>query len=188
MKHAPDAFVFMKVGDHAGETFEQILARKNKEFQDAGRIFWGYGGTACHPLNQVQPFVKLLEDEMGSVSLLMEPIHSNANPLIAPATQFSSDGVHWEDIPDGISVTGSRYALVLGEIKPVEFDIDTNLFEVGAGPSTGKVATDYMRGRIDKACLISSKTVAAGESKRIRKIGMSAELIAPYAVLVRNDE
>ena len=27
---APEAFVFMRVGNHAGETFEEILARKQR--------------------------------------------------------------------------------------------------------------------------------------------------------------
>ena len=44
----PDAFIFMKVGNHASENFDAILERKNRERERAGCIFWGYSG-ACLP-------------------------------------------------------------------------------------------------------------------------------------------
>ena len=50
-----DTIVFMKVGRHAGETFEEILERKQREYERAGRIFWGYGGGTMHPTQKVQP-------------------------------------------------------------------------------------------------------------------------------------
>lgn len=36
----PTAFIFMQVGNHAGETFETIMERKRREFDRAGKIFW----------------------------------------------------------------------------------------------------------------------------------------------------
>src|SRR5438552_4137076 len=72
-------FIFMKVGNHAGEDWDQILARKKKEFEQTGFIFWGYGGSACHPINQVQPFARLAVKEDDGVKLVMQPIRSNAN-------------------------------------------------------------------------------------------------------------
>src|SRR5438477_290714 len=59
MANLPDRFLFMKVGNHANETWEQILERKRKEYDRTGRTFWGYGGTTCHPLGVVQPFARL---------------------------------------------------------------------------------------------------------------------------------
>lgn len=185
MDKAPEAFVFMKVGNHAGETFEKIIERKNEEFRVAGKIFWGYGGTACHPINQVQPFVKHFEKD-GSVYLLMQEIDSKAEPLIAPAKQYSVDGINWQDIPEGISVTGSRYALVLDEIQTTDFEIDTNSYQIGAGPSAGKNATDYMKGHIDKACLIKSADNEKEAAPKSKKIKLAAKLIEPYAVLLKS--
>ena len=51
----------MKVGLHAQESIEDIVKRKQREFEDTGSIFWGYGGSTCHPLTMVQPFAKEVE-------------------------------------------------------------------------------------------------------------------------------
>jgi hypothetical protein len=187
MKEAPKAFVFMKVGNHAGETFEQIMERKNEEYRRTGRILWGYGGSACHPTRQVQPFAKEIVEAGGTVYVLMQEIDSRANPALLPATQYSEDGINWVDMPEGNRVTGSRYALVLDEIKPADFEIDTRNYVVGAGPSLGANAAEYMRGHIDKACLLApDKPVASTSAPKVKRIKLAARLIKPYAVLVRN--
>jgi hypothetical protein len=186
IKTLPDAFVYMKVGNHAGEDFDSILERKNRELEQAGRIFWGYGGTACHPLVQVQPFARLYAKKHGQIYLLMEPVNSKANPEIDPASEYSSDGAVWQPIPEGIRVTGSRYALVLGQIKPTEVEVRLDDFVVGIGLSRGKVAADYLQGRIDKGCLIrDGEAKSLGTSGTARILKLSAELIEPYAVLLR---
>lgn len=181
---APEAFIFMKVGNHAGENFEQILERKNNEFKRTGRIFWGYGGRSCHPLTQVQPFARLQVKRSGNLYLLMQMIDSHAVPDIIPATEYSEDGVTWNQIPDGISVTGSRYALLLNEIKPGDLDITIGRYEVGIGPSRGKVASEYIKGHIDKACLTIREAARnrMGERKHFK---YSARLVEPYAVMLR---
>lgn len=187
MKTAPNAFIFMKVGNHAGETWEQILRRKNEEFKKAGKIFWGYGGTACHPINQVQPFAKIYEKENGSIYLLMQEIDSRAEPAILPAKQYSVDGITWEPLPEGISVLGSKYALVLDEITSTDFDINPRDYQIGAGPSTGKNAEDYMKGHIDKACLVKSNETPDSENAKVKRIKLAAKLIPPYAVLLKGE-
>ena len=142
----PDKFIFMKVGDHAAEAWEQILERKRREYDEAGMIFWGYGGNACHPINQVQPFAKLVLKEMDDIVVVMEYIHSNADPDIVAATEYSQDGVLWEQIPSGIKVTGSRYALVLGEIQPGDLEVSLNQYEVAIGPSPARRQRPIYRG------------------------------------------
>lgn len=182
-----DAFIFMKVGDHAGESFNDILRRKNAEYRAAGKVFWGYGGAACHPLNQVQPFARTHLRKQGSIYLVMEPVISNADPDIVPAREYSADGVNWMPIPDGINVTGSKYALVLGEIQPGELEIPLDGYVVGIGPSRGKVADQYLRGRVDKACLEPIPEAAADHdlSKGVRRGKFVAALQEPYAVILR---
>ncbi len=159
MPELPDRFLFMKVGNHAGETWDEILARKQKEYEKTGMIFWGYGGNACHPISRVQPFARLAIREQGKILLVMEPINSNADPDIVPAKEFSRDGVLWEPIPKGINVLGSRYAFVLGEIRPGELEVRLNSLEVAIGPSAGKAAETYLQGRTDKGCLVKSESV-----------------------------
>ena len=191
MQEFPDRFLFMKVGDHAAEPWEAILERKRREIQDAGFSLWGYGGAACHPIQQVQPFARLSVREQGAVLLVMEYIDSKAKPEILPAKQFSRDGIHWEPIPPGVRVTGSRYALVLDEILPGDLDIQLASYEVGIGPSVGKPAEEYLQARVDKGCFVKSQKPRSPDlprEKLVRKISYVAKLKEPYAVLLRGTE
>ena len=183
----PNAFIFMRVGNHAGETFEEILERKQREFDRAGKIFWGYGGNTLHPTQHVQPFVDLWKNEGGSIQILMQSIDSKANPDILPAREYSVDGDNWEPLPSGIVVTGSKYAIVLDEIKPGQLDLDLTKFEVGVGPSKGRNAADYMKGRVDKGCLVAthSERLEPDAKKPPVAIGLQAQLLEPYAVFLR---
>lgn len=186
MNVVPEAFVFMKVGMHARESLEQILERKQREFDKTGRIFWGYGGGTCHPTKQVQPFARSrLIAGQQSVCLLMESINSLADPQIEPAKYFSVDNENWEPIPKGISVTGSRYAMVLDEIKPMTLEVDPREFVVGIGDSTGKHAIDYLQGRVDKGCFVRTDRPAAHPVAKRRAVGLVARLQEPFAVFVR---
>ena len=185
----PTAFIFMKVGSHAGETFETIMERKQREYDRAGKIFWGYGGTTLHPTKHVQPFVKSWIQNGGEIQLVMEPINSKADPDVLPAREYSADGITWEPIPLGIEVTGSRYAVVLDEIKPGTLDLDLAGFEVGVGPSRGKNAANYVKGRVDKGCFVAADSSISSESvasPRIVPIRFQARLLEPYAVMLRH--
>lgn len=179
------AIVFMKVGVHAGEPFEQILERKQREYSQAGRIFWGYGGGTMHPTTRVQPFAKSWIDRSAAgIRLVMQEIDSRHPLTKVCAREFSSDGVTWEPMPEGVEVRGSRYALVLGEIEAGDLDVALGNYEVGIGPSEGKRAVDYIRGRVDKGCLQAAQSPVDGEGGVI-KIRHSALLAPPYAVLLR---
>ncbi len=160
--HPPEAFIFMRVGNHAAETFESILERKRREYEQAGMIFWGYGGTTLHPIKRVQPFAKMWVAQEGSISIVMEPINSKADPAVLPANEYSVDGVDWRPIPAGIEVTGSKYAVVLDEIRPGQLDLNLERFEVGIGPSMGKNAARYIKGRVDKGCLVTKQSKDIG--------------------------
>lgn len=184
MDERPGRFVFMKVGNHAGEPWEEVLSRKRLEIEKAGVAFWGYGGSACHP-KWVQRFAKLSVQECGPIYVLMQRIDSRHNRALGVATEYSIDGRIWEPIPPDVRVIGSRYALVLGEITPGDLEINMNHYVVGAGPSQGKRASDYVRGRIDKACLVHGGLDDGGSSENLVKISCAARLVKPYAVLVR---
>ena len=182
----PEAFIFMKVGNHAGESFDAILERKNREWQQAGRVFWGYGGAVCHPLMQVQPFARLYEKKDGRIYLFMEPMDSKANPAIEPAREYSDDGVTWQPLPDGISVLGSKYALILDKIQPCEVEIGIEQYVVGIGNSRGKSAAEYLQGRVDKGCLTRASGLSSLSNPLFKRaVKFSAQLLEPYAVLLR---
>jgi hypothetical protein len=177
--------LFMKVGLHSGETFEDILERKQREYERAGMIFWGYGGGTCHPTRHVQPFARLRIEEGDEVYIVMEEIDSRHPPTEIVASQYSEDGIHWKQIPDGIEVRGSRYAVVMEELKEGDLEIDLCQYEVAAGPSIGRAADGYISGRVDKACLVQSEEIQAKGVNQIKRISHYAKLKSPYAVFTK---
>jgi hypothetical protein len=180
--------IFMKVGLHAQESIEDIIQRKQREFEEAGSIFWGYGGNTCHPLSMVQPFAKEVQKSGNQVLIVMQKMNSKhaASPEIAK--QYSDDGVNWQPIPKGIEVRGSRYALVLDQLRVEEFDLDLGELEVGVGPSRGRKADQYLLGQADKGCfLFQPRNIPITEDEQVLKhIGLVARVKAPYAVFLKN--
>lgn len=178
----------MKVGLHAQEDIEAIVERKRREFDAAGAIFWGYGGSTCHPLTMVQPFAKETANKGRETLIIMEKMDSKHDAPPEVAREYSDDGVNWQPIPKGIEVRGSRYALVLDRLESEEFDIDLRELEVGVGPSRGRVANRYIVGRADKGCFVYAppRDPLAPDEAVTKHIGLMAKVKAPYAVLLRN--
>ena len=69
--------IIMKYGVHAGESISNIIERKLNELKSTGKFYWGYGGSLCHPISQVQPFLKEASENNDSVYLLLTPTKSN---------------------------------------------------------------------------------------------------------------
>ena len=179
--------LFMKVGTHALEGLEDIIARKTKEIENAGYALWGYGGNTCHPQTMVQPFARTYVQQGGIIFLCMQPMHSKhfAEPL--RANEFSVDAINWQGIPDSINVLGSRYALAIKNLRREEFDLPLSRTRVAIGNSMGTIGSKYVSGRVDKACLeLTEESKADVENNPPVRIGLVAELIEPYAVYVRN--
>lgn len=180
-----DFFLYMKVGVHANETLKDIIERKRREIEEAGVAFWGYGGSSCHPLNAVQPFVKKVTADGTSVRLLMQEITSRhfAEGL---AREYSVDGKEYQPIPKGIKVTGSRYALVLRNLDQINLDVQLSQTTVGVGMKAGISGADYIRGHVDKACLVYNPNAPQNSPpSNTIKLGLAGELAEPYAVLLK---
>ena len=180
--------LYMKVGTHARESLEAIVARKSREIKEAGFGMWGYGGNTCHPSTMVQPFAKDFQERGQRIHLVMEEMDSKhfAEPLCA--AEYSVDGLEWKLVPEAIQVRGSRYALVIENLRREEFSLPLHCTRVPVGPSTGRLGSRYVHGRVDKACL---EVDSAGEEREqekgdVRAIGLVAEVVKPYAVYLRN--
>jgi hypothetical protein len=184
--------IFMKVGTHAQEPLEAIITRKQKEIAEAGIAMWGYGGGTCHPLTMVQPFAKSFEKKGGAIYLCMEEMQSRHFAEPKRAEQSSADGFSWQDIPEPINVLGSRYALVIDELREETVDLPLAATKVAIGNQLGRAGHLYISGRVDKACLeITEPTqdAVAGPDEIDRKtkaISLVARLAPPYAVFLRN--
>jgi hypothetical protein len=170
----------MKVGTNAKEGLADIYERKRREIEEEGYAMWGYGGNTCHPTSMVQPFARAAA---GPIKLVMQPMASKhfAEPM--RANEFSADGKSWSAIPDGINVLGSRYALCIDSLDQVDEMLNLAETRVAVGNSRGRNGLEYVRGRVDKACLevVGVSEITAGSVR----IGLTAHVISPYAVLLR---
>ncbi len=173
----PVRVVVMKVGVHLGEPWETIVERKLAEERSVGVAYWGYGGSVCHPITQVQPFA----GQGSPVTVLMVRTPSNFYGSPTPAIAASSNGRSWEPIPQGVSTSG-RYALVLRSLRETHEELDLGAYEVAIGPKEGSPLASYLRGRVDKACARSAPTLR--DAGRLRVV-MRAELVPPYAVVLK---
>lgn len=179
--------LYMKVGTHAKEPLEDIIARKTREIEEAGFALWGYGGNTCHPQTMVQPFAKSYDQRGSVIYLCMQPMLSThfAEPI--RAEEFSVDGVHWQKVPSAVNVLGSRYALAIKNLRKEEFDLILSKTKVALGNSKGSIGSKYISGRVDKGCLeVIEEGSGMPADQRAVRIELVAELIAPYAVYVRN--
>ena len=167
----------MKVGVHLGEPLEAIVERKLAEERAARVAYWGYGGSVCHPITQVQPFAEL----GSSVAVLMIRTSSDFLGDSTPAVGASVDGGSWEPIPPGVTTSG-RYALVLRSLRKVTEEVDLGAYEVAIGPKEGRPLASYLRGRVDKAC---ARVASIPRSPDRLAVVLRAELVAPYAVVLR---
>ena len=179
--------LFMKVGTHAREELADIIARKSKEIRSTGFGLWGYGGNTCHPSSMVQPFARRFAQQGKTIHLCMEKMDSNhfAEPLCA--AEYSVDGVIWRQIPEAIEVRGSRYALMIDELREERFTLPLDQTRVPVGPSTGRLGSRYVKGRVDKACLevVGEPDLANDTDLREVEINLVATLKDPYAVFLR---
>jgi hypothetical protein len=175
----PTAAVVMKVGFHADEEWETVIERKRAEIAFTGRSFWGYGGSACHPTRQVQPFARREGSEI-SVAMLW----TKSRPLSPSLTarEMSVDGDQWEPLPPGIKTTGSKWALILDQLDACEETINIGEYEVGVGPRAGNPLSGYLRGQSDKGCVRRTATPMESDLRRVVAVG---RLCSPWAVFLR---
>ena len=181
--------LFMKVGTHANEELKDIVKRKRAEIDREGFAFWGYGGNTCHPSTMVQPFAQQQVEAGSSIVLCMEPMESRHFAPPVRADEYSADGRDWKAVPGGISAVGSRFALLIETLEEAEFDLPLAQTEVAVGPNTGRIGGQYIQGRVDKACLVvRGEKALVNDPKHARtiRIGLTAKLLAPYAVFLRS--
>jgi hypothetical protein len=119
----------------------------------------------------------------------MEEIESHhfADPI--PADEYSIDGRDWKEIDTRIHrVLGSRYALFISGLRKEEFELPLAQSRVAIGPSEGRRGDLYIQGRVDKACLIFEPALGAdlNPAPPSKKISLVADIVSPYAALLRN--
>ena len=175
--------IFMKYGVHASEGVEQI-ARKKNELQNAGKMLWGYGGTICHPVNQIHPFLNGNVNRNEKTYLVMAYTPSEMHKNIFAAESYSINKKKWIELPKGIHVYGSKYAIVCKSIEQCDYTVDLADYIVPIGNSCGRPLSEYVNGRIDKACGRWDGKSKERLSKPVH-ITLCAEIDYPYAVFLK---
>lgn len=181
--------IFMKVGVHAKESLEEIIARKKKEIDEAGFALWGYGGATCYPNTMVQPFAKECVAKGQKLMLCMQEMDSKHFAEPVRATHCSIDNRTWSEIHPAINVRGSRFAMAIKSLESEDFELPLDHTRVAIGPSTGRIGDKYIQGRADKGCFeLTSGLVSGGPVDSLSKVRISlvAELCEPYAVFLKN--
>lgn len=181
-KVAFNRIIFMKYGVHASENVESIILRKQQECDVCGYMFWGYGGTICHPLQQIKPFLEDSKQAKETVYLMLSKTPSKFLGESVSAREFSLDKCNWNAMPHGINVVGSKYALKCGRLIKHPIHLDMSSYCVALGNSKGKRLQDYVRSRVDKGCAIRTIDDAFSTSLSVQ-VDMYAEVID--AVFVR---
>ena len=178
-----DPLLFMKVGTHAKEDLGAIIERKKREIHEAGFAMWGYGGNTCHPTTMVQPFARQFNRSPKPILLVMQPMDSKHFAEQVRAAEYSVDGTSWKTMHPAINVLGSRYALCIQTLEHVEERLDLGRTSVAIGNSRGRQGSEYVKGRVDKACLRFDDE-SDGQATEV-DIGLVAEIVEPFAVFLR---
>lgn len=144
--------IIMKYGVHAQEDVQNIIIRKKREYNEVGKILWGYNGVLCNPGTQILPFLEENQKKGEETYLLLVRTFSDYNGEGYVGEQFSYDKKVWKEIPKGISVIGSKYAIICDDLIECDFQLNLNNYMIAVGKSFQKPLQEYFRGRVDKAC------------------------------------
>ena len=146
--------IIMKYGVHAQEDVQNIIIRKKREYNEVGKIFWGYNGVLCNPRTQVLPFLEENQKKGEETYLLLVRTFSDYTGEGYKGKQFSYDKKEWKEIPKGINVIGSKYAIICDDLIECNLQINLNNYTVAVGKSFQRPLQEYFRGRVDKACAL----------------------------------
>jgi hypothetical protein len=185
----PTAFCWTRFGTEAGETVDQILARKESERSANGGIFlWGIGNSVGRALVE-------LARRVGDPQVLFSPIKSAPRPsdvsprlVVEWRAAETIDGTKFP-IPTTFQVRGgsatetmnARYALVCASDRPLETgDHGTLHFEALRNLLSGNKL-----GSSQVTAVVERVSDDAGLS-RAYPVAMSARLVSPYFVRLRD--
>ena len=174
--------VFMKYGTHAGETASAIIQNKVDESISFGQTFWGYGGTTCHPIKQIQPFIKR-NAEIGEYTyLVLSRIDSVWNRQSQRAKFFSYNNIDWQPIPEENCIKGSKYAIICSQFLLCDLEINLSLYQVPFGNAKGRLLSSYICGMNTKGC---GQFIFPNEVVMDKIVKISAVGVITNAVFVR---
>lgn len=179
------------VGPHAGESEEEILARKAEEIQKCGLTFWLYKSFNAKPRDVQRLCEKSLKGGGQPLCLFIESGSkggSQATVTANRADEFSRDGEKWQKITQEILVTGSiknSSALVLNDLEVIKSSAVLDLWNYSDFGLPGR-AVRIRRGGSTICC---EKGSSRADSKKmvsnVRRILAVGKLAPPFGVWLR---
>jgi hypothetical protein len=189
--HLPALFCWTRFGAEAGQSFEQILRRKEEERRSNNGVFlWGIG-------NAVGPGIRELVQRCGAPEVLFSPIAGAAKRVdVAPESVVAwSSGETYDgmafNLPAHSLVTSrqsasspkvSHYALVCSCTEPLL-----------RRPSVGSLAFNDLRNLLSGSQVGASQVTAVvtrnGKSPvggRVYDVALRAQLVYPYLIRLRH--
>jgi hypothetical protein len=175
------------IGDHAGESVDDIFKRKIADIQRTGKTFWLIKAPKARP-EQVQALCR----NIPAFTIFVNPAtKGGARPTTTEmaAGEYSADGKFWHRLPQGISsVTGKldrgASALVFDKIEITASGI---LDLWGYGDFSDPQKPLKFRLGCSTACAVREKiTSHPGRMKsRYRGVVAVARIAEPYCVWIR---
>ena len=127
--------IFSVIGGHAGEDEHQIFFRKKEDIKKYGWVLWLFKSHRAKP-EVIQAFCKSAQS-VGSealVGFLWPRLAGSATQTQTRdyATGYSKNSIHWENIPNGMEVTGKvdggAYAFFMDSIQLGESKVDLSMY------------------------------------------------------------
>ena len=185
----PQAFCWTRFGPEAGQTFENILERKERERRaNGGVFFWGIGNAVGQSIAQL---VKLVPEP----EVLFSPIRGRPRPKdVAPAVTLrwteaqSADGSVFPLPPavlvksgrDSLNSARAHYALVCFSSLPLETDVH-GVLPFGAMRNL-RSGSPLGASQVTAVVSLESSPNHAGPDYIV---ALRARLVAPYIVTLR---
>jgi len=149
-----------------------------------GFVYWGYGGTLCHP-RRVQEFAagELRRTGEAPTLVMAETRSAYRSRTIGRNRWYSQDRQAFARFPRQVVMVGCSSALVCERLVCQPSWIDLNQYEVAGGLRSGAPLGDFIRYQINKAC--ASRISGSNDRRRITSIVATAKLVYPFAVYLR---
>jgi len=167
------------IGWHAGESVEDIVARKSTDIKNIGHTIWFFQSWKA-----TIPSVQHFGARFPNPAVIFLKGGAYPTSAASQASEMSQDKRKWQPLPAGIGkVTGKvpGGGLVIGDLLPVQDEIDLwNYLQ-----HSDRQPLRFQQGA-STACVIPSKNGSvAGMKSRHREVVAVGHLRPPYGLFLR---
>lgn len=175
------------IGEHAGESIEDIFSRKQKDVDEIGKTYWLIQSHKAKTETVQELSRKAEKEDISAYCLFIEPSQKGgAKPTLHddPVTHVSSDNQNWNKLPNEIKITGkisrNSTALVFSELTIINNPTTIDLWEYSEFKTDNPVK--MMLGASTICC---EKRPSSGMKNRYRNVVGIGRLTMPYGVWLK---